>query len=224
MGSSSSLWDSPHPRGWTVRRRGRRLVRLGFPAPAGMDPPTGAAKPARAWIPRTRGDGPRSGPTSAARCSDSPHPRGWTLVAAARCGRHEGFPAPAGMDPNPPCGSTRPGRIPRTRGDGPLWISMLLSLHWDSPHPRGWTPIASGAAHGLTGFPAPAGMDPRHRPYPSRPGRIPRTRGDGPRSWQSACTPAADSPHPRGWTRRPSRAAVAPRGFPAPAGMDPPRR
>ena len=53
-----SHWDSPHPRGWTVHLEDEAHTDPGFPAPAGMDPPTSRASTSGSWIPRTRGDGP----------------------------------------------------------------------------------------------------------------------------------------------------------------------
>ena len=76
--------DSPHPRGWTRHDLAARRLRVGFPAPAGMDRrgPPGVGAGAR--IPRTRGDGPRRATPSASMALDSPHPRGWTLAEALR--------------------------------------------------------------------------------------------------------------------------------------------
>ena len=70
----------------------------------------------------------------------------------------------------------------------------------DSPHPRGWTADIRPGALDAEGFPAPAGMDPRSRPWPPPAPRIPRTRGDGPRGDDDEKRLAEDSPHPRGWT------------------------
>ena len=50
------------------------------------------------------------------------------------------------------------GRIPRTRGDGPLSPPPWNRLDADSPHPRGWTLATGGGATAGAGFPAPAGM------------------------------------------------------------------
>ena len=188
-----------------------------------MDPrqPRRSQKPV--GIPRTRGDGPSSSRTSSTACLDSPHPRGWTrLVDIDDCRLH-GFPAPAGMDPRRSLARCEAVRIPRTRGDGPVNGDYIPGVHWDSPHPRGWTRLRPRRSGHHAGFPAPAGMDPFARASAVIVKRIPRTRGDGPcpLSWSSSR--ARDSPHPRGWTRGGGERAERDDGFPAPAGMDPPR-
>ena len=67
-------------------------------------------------------------------------------------------------------------------------------------------------------------MDPAGRRLDRLDVRLPRTRGDGPRSAMQApgCTTA--SPHTRGWTRDAHRRRVGGPGFPAHAGMDPTSR
>src|SRR3546814_6544745 len=51
----------PHPRGWTDRKPLSGGQPRGSPAPAGMDPHRRTPAPAGPGLPRTRGDGPRSG-------------------------------------------------------------------------------------------------------------------------------------------------------------------
>ena len=113
-------------------------------------------------------------------------------------------------------------RIPRTRGDGPLTRQHDRGQPLDSPHPRGWTVRAADQVPVRQGFPAPAGMDPSRRGGRTRRRGIPRTRGDGPGKSTPVSSGSADSPHPRGWTPRFKPRAPVLRGFPAPAGMDPP--
>ena len=168
----------------------------------------------------------------------SPHTRGWTRSGGRAVLRWGGFPAHAGMDPLRRSGAG--GRLPRTRGDGPCSGSCRknrrgASPHtrgWTrdnlrdpaSPHTRGWTLVSSHRILPVSGFPAHAGMDPpRPRRRRHRPG-LPRTRGDGP--WWKTVDDQSDvaSPHTRGWTRGMGVAGARGRGFPAHAGMDPPRR
>ena len=115
--------DSPHPRGWTPDMRDAGFAAEGFPAPAGMDPWRARRRPARTWIPRTRGDGPRSRVPPRAHALDSPHPQGWTRGRRRNHDRSHGFPAPAGMDPSGETARCASGRIPRTRGDGPAAVT-----------------------------------------------------------------------------------------------------
>ena len=214
-------WASPHTRGWTLGPLLLGGPAVGFPAHAGMDPRRSTRTSARRRLPRTRGDGPRCGAGDQVLGVASPHTRGWTrdLVGGRRDGA--GFPAHAGMDPprGAPCRAC--SRLPRTRGDGPSASNESSESGSASPHTRGWTAGRQAALQGHGGFPAHAGMDPS--PATSRPAgrRLPRTRGDGPLSSDSASSLASASPHTRGWTLgglfgRPERS-----GFPAHAGMDP---
>ena len=216
-----TLRDSPHTRGWTRHRRGPARLGHGFPAHAGMDPATTGPTPSRSWIPRTRGDGPLDRRCRRSGRTDSPHTRGWTRGRGRLSGNRRGFPAHAGMDPHVVGPQGAAGRIPRTRGDGPVGFVGSPGRAGDSPHTRGWTRIASGSPARRQGFPAHAGMDPESANGGERRGRIPRTRGDGPQAAVSLRGLMGDSPHTRGWTAaRPlvTRAVV---GFPAHAGMDP---
>ena len=212
---------SPHPRGWTLKRERPLGTSRGFPAPAGMDPSRVTRRSPSPGLPRTRGDGPGGLDTTGGQLRASPHPRGWTLGRVQVELAAVGFPAPAGMDPKwPRCWPAR-RRLPRTRGDGPKGLAEVSTLIPASPHPRGWTREPCREDLFQLGFPAPAGMDPLTRASATLPRWLPRTRGDGPVqvSWGKAS--AAASPHPRGWTRGVGQHAVRPRGFPAPAGMDP---
>ena len=92
-----------------------------------------------------------------------------------------------------------------------------------SPHTRGWTRVHARGGAPAVGFPAHAGMD----PSPAWPGpvawRFPRTRGDGPRRYGAKVAGDWVSPHTRGWTRTALSPTGCSGGFPAHAGMDPPR-
>ena len=195
----------------------------GFPARAGMDPVRDAHAVVGRRIPRTRGDGPATSATRPSWGSDSPHARGWTRRRARPASADVGFPARAGMDPRLPCGRTSARGIPRTRGDGPGGGREGRAGPADSPHARGWTRRARPARPGRRGFPARAGMDPGIAPPSRSRVRIPRTRGDGPCECSRRERPAGDSPHARGWTRAAAPTRSRRLGFPARAGMDPPR-
>ena len=174
---------SPHTRGWTRGDRRRPQQVRGFPAHAGMDLPAADANRYLRGLPRTRGDGPDGTRNTLTLRAASPHTRGWTPRQHPGRGRDDGFPAHAGMDPTRAAPVPRPGRLPRTRGDGPSasvldWMAKLAS-----PHTRGWTLALQRDYFGRCGFPAHAGMDPT-RWSPAAPARwLPRTRGDGP-SWR----------------------------------------
>ena len=215
---------SPRLRGWTppVGRGGGDD--RGFPAPAGMDPRPRWSRRARPRLPRACGDGPTATSGRGTPCSASPRLRGWTPVEQRPRRAGEGFPAPAGMDPEDAMANEAKQRLPRACGDGSMASSRLNCSASASPRLRGWTAGDSHQEHPCPGFPAPAGMDPAIPPAASGPGRLPRACGDGPRSWGRCRMPSAASPRLRGWTRRPDRPARPALGFPAPAGMDPARR
>ena len=222
-GSGIEELASPHTRGWTRPRGLRRDDGPGFPAHAGMDREDLVKLAGMEGLPRTRGDGPDLGLGGRRRVAASPHTRGWTQARQGARRQERGFPAHAGMDPTPARTDRPASRLPRTRGDGPVFVLPSPLNRSASPHTRGWTLDALAKVDLEPGFPAHAGMDPSScadRPSPSG---LPRTRGDGPLTSAVTKGYGEASPHTRGWTRR-GRAAAAPgRGFPAHAGMDPPR-
>ena len=212
---------SPHTRGWTPGSHLHLRLALGFPAHAGMDPIADPRRFGCAWLPRTRGDGPGTADRRGDPGRASPHTRGWTPACRCRARQRGGFPAHAGMDPHLPDGGDHPGRLPRTRGDGPDTPLPRASRRSASPHTRGWTRRPAPDPGHRPGFPAHAGMDPPRSRARRPPTGLPRTRGDGPwMTWRFAMVSSA-SPHTRGWTRPSGRHRHLRRGFPAHAGMDP---
>ena len=190
-----------------------RTPGTGFPAHAGMDPENlfGSIETATA----------------------SPHTRGWTRRQLRPADGEVGFPAHAGMDPSPDLSSARLMRLPRTRGDGPDHEVVGGLERSASPHTRGWTRRAAHRQDAGRGFPAHAGMDPGGRRLQGRGRGLPRTRGDGPFHTNPAAFVIGASPHTRGWTPgrgttrgwtpEPVIESSSMSGFPAHAGMDPPR-
>ena len=132
-----------------------------------------------------------------------------------------GFPAHAGMDPGSAPTSAASCRLPRTRGDGPRFGFRADDAKRASPHTRGWTPRDVPRRQDGAGFPAHAGMDPRRSCRRASSRRLPRTRGDGPRSASGSESRSSASPHTRGWTLLGQLPPVRAPGFPAHAGMDP---
>ena len=157
-------------------------------------------------------------------CRRFPRPRGDGTVRRGRLhldGR--GFPAHAGMDREPrpvpePC-----HRFPRPRGDGPFIAWCEAKAEEVSPPTRGWTAAGAGEVPRHGGFPAHAGMDLRKQRTPKPPRWFPRPRGDGPRHRRRMGRVRGVSPPTRGWTLYPLIRQSRPAGFPAHAGMDPPR-
>ena len=214
---------SPHTRGWTLAHHAGIAEVRGFPAHAGMDRrgATWCATPG--GLPRTRGDGPARRAVPGAGARASPHTRGWTQRAGASVFGDIGFPAHAGMDPSDVAPVPGRGWLPRTRGDGPGSILSTRVHQRASPHTRGWTRHSVPVARPSVGFPAHAGMDPALPESEPPTERLPRTRGDGPRCAPSTPCSTTASPHTRGWTRPAVHQVRRRRGFPAHAGMDPPR-
>ena len=216
--------DSPRSRGWTRTAARRPPARGGFPALAGMDPGQSRTTESRTRIPRARGDGPLPGRCWGWRSRDSPRSRGWTREKRQRGRRLMGFPALAGMDPATDLRGMVARGIPRARGDGPGQGPGDSHVPMDSPRSRGWTPIMMRDRAIANGFPALAGMDRRLAVHGVVLAGIPRARGDGPWSSSLSLSTEVDSPRSRGWTPPGRRDPCARSGFPALAGMDPPRR
>ena len=156
-------------------------------------------------------------------CLASPRSRGWTPHDQAGEAISEGFPALAGMEPGGSRGGGGASGLPRARGDGPCARRRGSRRCGASPRSRGWTlrPAVPTSAHG--GFPALAGMDPIRPGAQQRGAGLPRARGDGPAARRSIGSPRSASPRSRGWTRTTRRDLHRRGGFPALAGMDPPR-
>ena len=110
----------PHSRGWTLAPEADRLADTVSPALAGMDrmmtPPAYASRS----FPRTRGDGPTTGPSARRAIRFPPHSRGWTPARASTTSSTRVSPALAGMDLAEPIQDMIATGFPRTRGDGPL--------------------------------------------------------------------------------------------------------
>ena len=231
---------SPPTRGWTRLGRGPDGLLHGFPAHAGMDPTTTPCTAALPRLPRPRGDGPEGDRVGIATVAASPPTRGWTVALLIITGMaaaspptrgwtsilggvraaHGGFPAHAGMDPaswEPRAPSTW---LPRPRGDGPATAQAWEAVAVASPPTRGWTRDECHADPDCGGFPAHAGMDRVLESPSSSSTRLPRPRGDGPRTARVDGRNVRASPPTRGWTRGLERGQGRGRGFPAHAGMD----
>ena len=177
-----------------------------------------------ARFPRSRGDGPVDVSHGRLRIEVSPLTRGWTRLHHRTVLRVGGFPAHAGMDPGRGSWRPTPRRFPRSRGDGPSQSNTLVVFNAVSPLTRGWTRRRRPDPCPAAGFPAHAGMDPRTSCAPVSSTRLPRPRGDGPQADALLADLGLASPPTRGWTSSLKGNEVVARGFPAHAGMDPPRR
>ena len=135
--------------------------------------------------------------------------------------RPEGSPAHAGMDPRGGDAPVPRGRLPRSRGDGPIAGETRRQSCRAPPHTRGWTGNRRREARRRTGSPAHAGMDLALDVWCRVAVRLPRTRGDGPVHPHRARIPLPAPPHTRGWTALARGGDIEALGSPAHAGMDP---
>ena len=112
-GADAHHLASPHSRGWTHLRVGHVRDPCGFPALAGMDHLQLHGVGRLIGLPRTRGDGPISALCANRYATASPHSRGWTSGGAGEQFEFAGFPALAGMDPEPRGGWSKSNGLPR---------------------------------------------------------------------------------------------------------------
>ena len=126
--STAPIRLPPHTRGWTRHRAAAIHVGGASPAHAGMDRSRRRCRQRDGGFPRTRGDGPS---TSSGPCSPTglpPHTRGWTRHSAESVSPDLASPAHAGMDLAPRSWVLQWGCFPRTRGDGPVRITVSPSI------------------------------------------------------------------------------------------------
>ena len=213
----------PPTRGSTLGLQPGLKVALGSPAHAGIDPMCPLYPNTRPWLPRPRGDRPRTRRIARSAISAPPPTRGSTPHRLARLRLGSGSPAHAGIDPTRAAITTAARRLPRPRGDRPVDHLTPAASDAAPPPTRGSTPLRGELGPGVVGSPAHAGIDPSSVPR-ERPLRgLPRPRGD---------RPITLTPHdPEWWAPPPTRGstrcqgAEAPRqlGSPAHAGIDPSR-
>ncbi len=150
---------SPRTRGSTRASRCTRAARRGFPAHAGID--RGRLRRARGAhrLPRARGDRPMTGERLATQARASPRTRGSTAEFPRAPRTRAGFPAHAGIDLQRKLGSGEGARLPRARGDRPLYVTEDRPGDKASPRTRGSTLPRDRGPEVDPGFPAHAGID-----------------------------------------------------------------
>ncbi len=214
---------SPRPRGSTLSVLLRRLAFGGFPAPAGIDRPSSAARYRVSGFPRARGDRPIGLLDGRLAWRVSPRPRGSTSSRRRRPATTPGFPAPAGIDPRARPSLAEAAGFPRARGDRPPSRRSSRRGRRVSPRPRGSTRDHLGRDREGRGFPAPAGIDHLIGQPAALGGWFPRARGDRPLPCTAPRSRSRVSPRPRGSTPDAGERHGPADGFPAPAGIDPRR-
>ncbi len=131
-----------------------------------------------------------------------------------------GYPAYAGIDLRPIALVATEEGLPRIRGDRPVRRDAGI-LHWvATPHTRGSTFAEKNIDHTECGYPAYAGIDPE-RNYPHLAHRrLPRIRGDRPKSLSCVLRQYWATPHTRGSTLLGKNLYTTLNGYPAYAGID----
>jgi len=199
---SSSTKATPHARGSTQRRELVGSVEAGYPACAGIDPPSARELSRRGRLPRMRGDRPTKTGCQEAQFMATPHARGSTVREGVRQVADFGYPACAGIDPCAISSPPRYARLPRMRGDRPDLWTWLKETAWATPHARGSTRACDSGIRPGRGYPACAGIDLRASfPAAARQG-LPRMRGDRPWTVTAAGDAWEATPHARGSTSK----------------------
>ncbi len=111
-----------------------------------------------------------------------------------------GYPAHAGIDHTLDIIVLQVYRLPRTRGDRPCFTWTKSKKPQATPHTRGSTCGDYCLFYTEEGYPAHAGIDPDIAEAPRMWRRLPRTRGDRPRSLLVLCRASVATPHTRGST------------------------
>ncbi len=193
-----------------------------LPAPAGLVPRQERCERGRLPAPRARGVGPQLQHLFRVHDPCSLRPRGWSRRALRGDRAGQLLPAPAGMDPPSPSGTTRPAAAPRARGVGPASPSTRPPRTSCSPRARGWSQRGQPQRRPARLLPAPAGLVPSPCAACGTTPAAPRTRGIGPTAGGTVGSQMRCSPRPRGWSRS-RKSRTQPRCLlPAPAGLLPP--
>ena len=189
---------SPHTRGCSRDRVGRRLQGLVFPAYAGMFRFPMIAGSLTLRFPRIRGDVPLRFPLNQRFSLFSPHTRGCSEKFSNLKLFVKVFPAYAGMFLVAPAAYSARSGFPRIRGDVPQRTAGTNRVAPFSPHTRGCSYSTPKSFHSLRVFPAYAGMFRwlTAARIPSK--RFPRIRGDVPRCLWGRLNAPWFSPHTRG--------------------------
>ena len=211
----------PPTRGSTIFDGQKRKRCNGSPAHAGIDLEFLGLDARRTGLPRPRGDRPALESIRIALSRAPPPTRGSTRRPAFRTCRSRGSPAHAGIDRRSENPLTLQSRLPRPRGDRPLFLRLALHAGEAPPPTRGSTRILGHRYTAKAGSPAHAGIDPPRGRGSCDPFGLPRPRGDRPNlarcRWPAALAP----PPTRGSTLAFDRLNISAFGSPAHAGIDP---
>ena len=206
-----------------VWRLNFNVLRLVFPAHAGMDRATGndsASLPK--CSPHTRGWTGKGAEICRGNVSCSPHTRGWTAAETLALAMTQGVPRTRGDGPRyqrAPYGSQEV--FPAHAGMDRISTPSDIGESGCSPHTRGWTVVLGQGACLLVSVPRTRGDGPaKVRDWLGNDGVFPAHAGMDRSTSPVAPQPTACSPHTRGWTSSSFPSMAAEPVFPAHAGMD----
>ena len=168
-----------------------------------------------------RGDRPALGAEKILPLTFTPHARGSTLEALREKRGDVVYPACAGIDLLIQVRLWQVVCLPRMRGDRPWELGYYTNFWMFTPHARGSTFITTIVACCSHVYPACAGIDHGLSAVFLVIFRLPRMRGDRPRSTAVSTSAATFTPHARGSTPYPGCKPRSHHVYPACAGIDP---
>ncbi len=196
----------------------------GCPAHAGIDPRSTSPACDHSWLPRSRGDRPRSVWRWASVMRASPLTRGSTRHNRAPTLDPHSSPAHAGIDRRGSAPAVGRRRFPCSRRDRPIWSNVIWGFWADPPFTRGSTLHHRPLVDAEHGSPSHAGIDPKLVSTSATSSRLPRSRGDRPSSTSSRKQGSSAPPLTRGSTQQVPQPGHHRVGSLAHAGIDPTAR
>ena len=192
-------WSCHHGIQSLPRTRGDLPARPTTRLRADPSPPhaRGSARPVCRFF-RTRVDPPTFGNSARIVSRVPPHTRASAARGQISLVRPGAFPARAGINRSLYRPYSRPGRLPRTRGDQPWGLSSNRTESWSSPHARGSAHVAGDERSVRRGSPARAGICLASDCRCMLRCELPRTRRDLPRPSHLCRDFVGVFPHARG--------------------------
>jgi len=129
-------------------------------------------------LPRIRGDRPLRLAVIVRIAAATPHTRGSTPIRAQMKQGGIGYPAYAGIAPLAIVFTLLLTRLPRIRGDRPMFGTSITVGFRATPHTRGSTTVGSRGGQENIGYPAYAGIDLFQSMHRNVVQQLPRKRGE----------------------------------------------
>ena len=218
---SSSQMAPPRTRGSPPGLPDATDAPHGSPAHAGIAPTSSSTSTEARGLPRARGDRPALIFAGVVGLAAPPRTRGSPSLTLQRLAGGVGSPAHAGIAPSASCRRRRWCRLPRARGDRPVWPSGPGANFAAPPRTRGSPRLGQPALHRPPGSPAHAGIAPSASTSAPATSGLPRARGDRPGTAGGNVWGLAAPPRTRGSPLRVEHRALRHGGSPAHAGIAP---